>query len=73
MEKEVIQVALENLHKTVGIEAFWQNNGPLDGVLNFTLNGQVFTFVVEIKREPRTYQLQQIEEHYLQPARKLLP
>ncbi len=67
MEQEIIHIALENLRQITGIEAYWQEKGPLDGVLNLAVNGQNHTFVIEIKREVRTHQLRQIEdyiEHY---------
>lgn len=79
MEKEIIYTALENLHHNTGIEGTWQENGPLDGVLDLTVYGQKYTFVVEVKRELRTHQLQQIEdlfcqyEHFLVLANRLFP
>lgn len=79
MEKEVIHIALENLRQIAGIEAFWQEGGPLDGLLDFSINGQKFTFVVEVKRELRIHQLQQIEEyfhrneHFLLIAKRIFP
>lgn len=79
MEKEVIHIALENLHLIAGIEAFWQERGPLDGMVDFTIYGQKFTFVVEIKRELRTHQLKQIEEyfhlhpHFMLVAKRIFP
>lgn len=72
VEQEIIHIALENMRQNAGIEAFWQNNGPLDGELNFVINKQPFTFVIEVKREPRTHQLQQIEEHFHQYEHFLL-
>ena len=64
MEKEIVHNALENLRHITGIEGFWQETGPLDGVLEFIVNGQKFTFVVDVKREVRMHQLRQIEDHF---------
>lgn len=64
MEKEIVHNALENLRHITGIEGFWQETGPLDGVLEFIVNGLKFTFVVDVKREVRMHQLRQIEDHF---------
>lgn len=64
MEKEIIHNALERLHKITGIEANWIDNGPLDGMLDFMVNGQKLTCVVEVKGELRNHQLQNIEEQF---------
>lgn len=63
MEQEIVHIALENLSQNNGIEGIWQENGPLDGLLELTLNGQKHTFVVEIKREVRNHQLRGIETY----------
>lgn len=63
MEKEIVHIALENLRHIAGIEGFWQETGPLDGVLEFTVNGQKYAFIAEVKREVRTHQLRQIEDY----------
>lgn len=79
MEKDIIYTALENLRLIVGIEALWQDRGPLDGMLDFTNNGQKFTFVVALKGELRTHELQQIEEYchinqyFLLVAKRIFP
>jgi len=65
MEKEIVNIALDNLNQINGIEALWQENGPLDGTLVLTLNGRKLNFVVNIKREVRNHQLNAIET-YLQ-------
>ncbi len=79
MEKEIIHIALENLHHNTGIEGICHENGPLDGVLDLTVYGQKYTFVVEVKRELRIHQLQQVEElfyryeNFLLIANRLFP
>lgn len=64
MEKDIIHIAIENLAKITGIESLWQVNSPLDGRLDLTIDGHHFSYVVEIKRELRLHQLQQIEEYF---------
>lgn len=67
MEQEIVHIALENLSQNTGIDSCWQKKGPLDGVLDLTVNGQKHTFVVEIKREVRMHHLREIEtnlQHY---------
>ncbi len=64
MEREVVHIALENLHHTAGIEGFWYETGPLEGGLDLIINGTKHTFVVEVQREVRTHQLRQIEDFF---------
>ncbi|MCC5930329.1 MAG: hypothetical protein JJU28_13865 [Cyclobacteriaceae bacterium] len=64
MEQKIVNIAIRNLHQFTGINAFDQNKGPFDGVLEMVINGQKQTFTVEIKREFRTHQLQQIEQYF---------
>lgn len=64
MEKEIIHIALERLRKITGLETNWMDNGPLDGMLDFMVNGKQFTYVVEVKDELRNHQLQNIEEQF---------
>jgi hypothetical protein len=62
MDNEIIHIALENLLTHTHINGYWDENGPLDGGLDLTINGIKHHFVVEIKREIREHQLRQIEE-----------
>jgi hypothetical protein len=64
MEQEIVQIALENLRKTTDIQAFYQNTGPLDGILDVTYHGLKYTFTVEVKREIRTHQVQAVEYYF---------
>jgi len=64
MEKEIVHIALDNLNQTTGIQAFFQNIGPLDGVLEINCNEQKFMFTVEVKRELRNHQLQKVEDYF---------
>ncbi len=61
MEKNIIQLALDNLNKATGIQAIWERNDTLDGYLHFTLNQSKYKFVVEVKREIRNHQIPEIE------------
>jgi hypothetical protein len=66
MEREIVDIAIENVLKTAGIQGTWNETGPLDGVLQFILNGRKQLFTVEVKQEVRTHQLRQIEEYHRQ-------
>lgn len=66
MGKEIIHIALERLRKITGLEANWIENGPLDGMLDIKVNGQQYTYDVEVKGELRNHQLQNIEEQFNQ-------
>jgi len=79
MEREIVDKAIENLRQTTGIEAFWHNNGLLDGVLDFMVNNRNHMFNVELKNDVRTHQLQKIEadfllyENFLLVANRIFP
>lgn len=64
MKLEIIHIALEALKQTTGIQAFFKEKGPLDGILEFSFNGVNHVFTVEIKKELRTHQFQQIEKYF---------
>ncbi len=64
MEQEIVNIALENIRQNTGIQVFYENIGPLDGVLDLTYDGKRYRFTVEIKRELRTHQLPKIEDYY---------
>ncbi len=63
MKQEIVNKALEVLRQTTGIQAVFNEKGPLDGVLEMAYNGVVNVFSVEIKEELRRYQLLQIENY----------
>lgn len=79
MEQETIHIALKNLRQTTDIEAYWEENGPLDGRLHFNYNNKEYNFVVEAKRELRAHQLHQVEEyankyeHFILIANRIFP
>jgi len=64
MKLEVVHTALENLKQFTGFQFILNERGPLDGVLEFTVGGKKYTFIVEVKREVRSYQLQQMEDNF---------
>lgn len=64
MEQDIVHKALEELKQFTNIQAIFQEKGPLDGVLEIIFNGEKYKFTVEIKRELRTHQLQQIEGYF---------
>jgi hypothetical protein len=71
MEKEIIHIALENLLQNTGVNGYWDENGPLGGGLDLSINGIKYHFIVEIKREIREHQLRQIDD-YLQQYDNLM-
>ncbi len=64
LETDIINIALENLTQIPGIEGTWYNEGSLDGRLEITIYGHKYISEVEIKRNLRTHQLNQIEEYF---------
>lgn len=64
MEQDIVHKALAALKHSTSIHATFNEKSPLDGVLEIDFNGQKYRFTVEIKRELRTHQLQQVEEYF---------
>ena len=63
MKNEIVHKALDALNKTTGIKATFKEKGPWAGVLELHLEGNTYSFVVEIKQELRMHQLLQIEDN----------
>ena len=63
-EDKIIQLALENLQKNVGITGRWMHFGPIkmDGQVEIVYENQIITYNAEIKQELRNHQLPQIFE-----------
>ncbi len=61
MEKDIINTTIENLYRVAGIQAHWEQKGPLDGEINLQVNGIRLNLLAEVKKELREYQLEQIE------------
>jgi len=81
-ELEIVNKALENLAKNVQITGDWKDNAPkdLDGEINFLINNQHCKLYVEVKKELRNHQLQQIQalalkhkNHFILVAEKIFP
>ena len=64
MKQEIINIALENLNKTAGINAQWKPDGSLDGITTLIIDGKNYEYVTEIKRELRQHQVQRIENNH---------
>ncbi|MCO6488280.1 MAG: hypothetical protein J5I98_07685 [Phaeodactylibacter sp.] len=70
---------LANLRETTGIEGAWQANTHLDGIVELELPQSHLRFKIDIKKELRAHQLQQIEHvaqkfpPYLLVAHRLFP
>ena len=63
MENEIIRTSLNNLIKNTGINGHFSPEGDLDGILHFSIEGNEFDLVVEVKKELRRHQLLQLD-HY---------
>ena len=81
-ELEIINKALDNLAKNVEITGDWKENAPkdLDGEIDFLINNQHCKLYVEVKKELRNHQLQQIQalalkhkNHFIIVAEKIFP
>lgn len=59
MNKGIVDIALENLYKTTGIQGHWKTVGlkEMDGKMDFHLENQKLKFNVEVKKELRNHQL----------------
>ncbi len=69
MKDKIAHLALENLKKHTGIKGHFTANTKkgLDGEVNMLLNNKKEVFIVEVRREVRNHQLEQIKywaEHY---------
>jgi hypothetical protein len=61
-EIDIIQTAIENLHKATGIHATWKEDakGFFDGALTIKMNGKKLTFNADVKQELRLHQINNI-------------
>ncbi len=61
-KQEIVHIALENLHKNVGLDGKWIDfeNQELDGQLEILIENQLIVLNAEIKQELRNHQLPQI-------------
>lgn len=63
IEQETIETALDNLKSQTGITGDWGEHEVLDAWLNLNVNNQLLRFTVEIKREIRVHQLEQLRRY----------
>ncbi|HSZ26468.1 MAG TPA: type IV toxin-antitoxin system AbiEi family antitoxin [Cytophagaceae bacterium] len=64
MNKDIVDIALENLHRMTEIQGTWNASEvkEMDGVLNLFYDNQHIQFNIEVKRELRNYHLDQLLE-----------
>lgn len=81
-ELEIVNKALENLAKNIEITGDWKGVAPkdLDGEIDFLINNQHCKMYVEVKKELRNHQLQNIQalalkhkNHFIIVAEKIFP
>lgn len=63
MKEDILHTAIENLRRLTGINCYWYQEGPLDGVLELEVNGKMNAFVVLVKQEIRAHQIPRLELH----------
>lgn len=79
LKEDILDTALANLQRTTGIEGEWQANTHLDGIVELEFPQSHLRFKIDIKKELRAHQLQQIEHisqkfpPYLLVAQRLFP
>lgn len=79
MEQNTIHTAIENLQNILGINVLWKPAGQLDGKLTFHINQEEIILNVEIKKEIRAHQIEQLrflKEKYIDlivVAEKIFP
>ena len=79
MEQNTIHTALENLQNILGINVLWKPAEPLDGKLIFHINQEEIILNVEVKKEIRAHQIEQLrilKEEYIDlivVAEKIFP
>lgn len=59
-EKQIIENAIANLDIQLGIKLKWMPDKLLDGKIELIWQGKTFTYIVEVKKELRTHQLNAI-------------
>lgn len=60
MEQEIVHLALDNLEKETGIVGRWTERRDIDGEIDFIINNQNLHYFVEVKREVRPHQIDQL-------------
>ena len=79
---EIVNKGLENLANNAEIKGDWKNYAPedLDGEIKFLINNAFYKMYVDVKKELRNHQLQNIQalaikykNHFMVVAEKLFP
>lgn len=60
MKNEIVNLALENLKKETGITAKWKKRSDIDGEITLMKEGLQLHYFVEVKREVRPHQVDQL-------------
>jgi hypothetical protein len=60
MNEELINTAVAQANKNAGIAVRWEPHGLLDGLLIFNMEGKEVRFAVQVKKEPRLYQVNEL-------------
>jgi hypothetical protein len=65
MEREIINIALENLTENTGqmVNIKWENIGPLDGIIRLMVANKKFDLQAEFKKELREHHILQMREY----------
>lgn len=72
MDKEIVHLALDNLEKETGIKGRWTERTDIDGEIKLTINKETLHYFVEVKREVRPYQIDQLLKYQKQFTNVLL-
>lgn len=60
MDEDIVQLALNNLNKETGIVGRWTERRDIDGEVKLVVNDKTLHYFVEVKREVRRHQLDQL-------------
>lgn len=66
MQREIVNIALENLEKETGITGKWTDRNDIDGEVDFVINDENFHYYVEVKTEVRPHQVNQLLKYQKQ-------
>lgn len=72
MDKKIVHLALDNLEKETGIIGRWTERRDIDGEIQLTINNEILHYFVEVKREVRPHQIDQLLKYQKQFTNVLL-
>lgn len=72
MNEHIVHLALDNLEKETGIIGRWTERRDIDGEIQLTINNEILHYFVEVKREVRPYQIDQLLKYQKQFTNVLL-